>query len=682
MSYKTERLLQRINQLQDYLSGNGLSHPIIKDVSKEAIKLANTLSEGKLAINVLRTADEGATTLEKHLSDRPEIKNDYSIRVVELPRNLPDGEEEKPPALILRNPEASPLRQTYYNLDPESALTVGRDPNRSSLQIADSFNRVSGRHASFELSAGTGGNGRRQRWQIRDEGSKNGTFVNGVRVEGRQILQPGDQIVLGGPFPDSKQAALTFQYESVDQSAGYRHYRDLIDCDALCIVATEDHSDSDITRMIVEKVQAAPGPEIFFAPTRSISAPVAGEDNVVTGTNDELERLHTRLTALSDKKEDILVNRVTTRLNDLISILDSLMAEQEENLKNEYLKEEEKLGGASVEDLRERMKGLLRQVTNENDSFFRQARIDLGLAKAAAIDSFNKQSIISKIQAFIDGLGPVVHSKNGAKYIRLTPPGRSAESDVALTAFHLCQSELENWVTRQWDKVVNHYAGGGLDGLYRRINSSLKDFSSVATMDSIYPSTRPSVIPDLQESIMPGTGEALLREESLAVQVFKNFRSSASSLMSLIGLAVFIVPMFIDQGSSSGSSNSRSFVAELINSNPALKVIALPMMAAGIAYIIYSHKVSRRLNRDALRDGLRRETQGYYQSYAKDRIERLVQGLALALDAEDRRLKAYFDRVGEQLSLRVVEIRKRLEEIKSRIVAIGRERTAIKALGR
>src|SRR5262249_44513752 len=126
MSYKTERLLQRINQLQDYLPGTKLPHSVIKDVSREAIELANSLNEGKLAINIVRGAGEGAAMLEKHLSDRPEIKNDYSIRVVESPRNLPDGEEETPPALILQDPEASPLRQTYYDLTPESALMVGR----------------------------------------------------------------------------------------------------------------------------------------------------------------------------------------------------------------------------------------------------------------------------------------------------------------------------------------------------------------------------------------------------------------------------------------------------------------------------------------------------------------------------------------------------------------------------
>src|SRR5215475_6520401 len=143
MSYKTERLLQRINQLQDYLSGNAHSHPIIKGISKEAIELANSLNEGKLAINIIRTAGEGAATLERHLSDRPEVKNDFSVRVMELP----DAEDETPPALILQDPEASPMRQTYYDLAPESALIAGRDPKRASLLIADSFSRVSGRHA-------------------------------------------------------------------------------------------------------------------------------------------------------------------------------------------------------------------------------------------------------------------------------------------------------------------------------------------------------------------------------------------------------------------------------------------------------------------------------------------------------------------------------------------------------
>ena len=684
MSYKTERLLQRINQLQDYLSGNGRSHPLIEDVSREAVELAHSLSEEKLTVNIVRCVGEEAAMLEKYLSDRLEIKNDYRVRAVELPQSLPNEEGETPPALILQDPEASPVRQTSYTLESESSLVVGRDPSRAGLIIAGSFSRVSGRHATVESIAGPGGNGRRHRWQVRDEGSKNGTFVNGVRVEGRRILQPGDQIVLGGPFPDSKQAALTFQYKPVDRSAGRRPERGLINCDALCIVTTEDDLGSDIVRTILEKARTTGGPEIFVL-TRAISFLVAGEVDAVIGRNDEWDHLQARLTDLAKKKEDILLNRATRRLNEWISLLDSWLAEEEENLSDEYLRESEKLGGLGVEDLKERMKASLRQIANDNDAFFRQVRIDLGLAKVSAIDSFNKQSIVSKIQAFIDGLQPVVHSKNGAKYLRLAAAGKGAESDVALTAFSLCQSELENWVNRQWDKVVNHYAGGGIQELYRRIESSLTAFSSAATIDSITPPVRPPVSRELQESIMPGAGEALLREESLVMQVFKNFRSSASSLMSLVGLAVFIIPMFIGPDSPterSGSINSRAVISNMISSNPELKIIALIMMASGIAYIVYNYQVSHRLNRDELRNGLRREMQNYYQSYAKDRIDRLVQGLALALDAEDRRLKAYFDRVAEQISMRMGEIRKSLDEIKSRQVAIGRERTTIKALGR
>ncbi len=65
-------------------------------------------------------------------------------------------------------------------------LVVGRD-DECQLQIVDGF--TSGRHASLRR--------RGDSIIVRDLGSKNGTFVNGVRVTDRGVARNGDVLTIG-----------------------------------------------------------------------------------------------------------------------------------------------------------------------------------------------------------------------------------------------------------------------------------------------------------------------------------------------------------------------------------------------------------------------------------------------------------------------------------------------------
>ena len=88
-------------------------------------------------------------------------------------------------------------------LDSER-LTVGTLESNDLIVDADGVSRV---HAVFERFGET--------WIVRDLGSRNGTFVNGVRIIGERALHPGDEIVLGrfrllfrGPSTGKETAAI------------------------------------------------------------------------------------------------------------------------------------------------------------------------------------------------------------------------------------------------------------------------------------------------------------------------------------------------------------------------------------------------------------------------------------------------------------------------------------------
>lgn len=67
------------------------------------------------------------------------------------------------------------------------SMTIGREAGNPIALVEDST--ASRRHATISESGGT--------YTIRDEGSANGTFVNGARVTEKQ-LSPGDEIQIGG----------------------------------------------------------------------------------------------------------------------------------------------------------------------------------------------------------------------------------------------------------------------------------------------------------------------------------------------------------------------------------------------------------------------------------------------------------------------------------------------------
>ena len=111
-------------------------------------------------------------------------------------RRRPSGADIAPCLFLVargHQPTSPPLRLSLHRHDQVDlrrgeTLDVAPQRGQPALDLAIPDSKVSARHARFERCLGA--------WCVKDEQSKNGTFVNGVRVE-QASLSDGDLIDLG-----------------------------------------------------------------------------------------------------------------------------------------------------------------------------------------------------------------------------------------------------------------------------------------------------------------------------------------------------------------------------------------------------------------------------------------------------------------------------------------------------
>ena len=108
------------------------------------------------------------------------------------------------PCLVIKSGEQA---GKYFQLT-KRPLAGGRDP-ATEIQIIDP--KVSRRH--FQVRLGNGG------YCVRELRSKNGVFVNGVKITGEQPLRDGDEIKVGDT------SLVYFEDEDPDRTNAVEQYR-------------------------------------------------------------------------------------------------------------------------------------------------------------------------------------------------------------------------------------------------------------------------------------------------------------------------------------------------------------------------------------------------------------------------------------------------------------------------
>jgi pSer/pThr/pTyr-binding forkhead associated (FHA) protein len=75
-------------------------------------------------------------------------------------------------ALVGQDSSGNPVHLNFSEKALRQGLVLGRDPNESDAQVND--NSISRRHAKLQFDSGV--------LKVRDLGSTNGTWINGVRL--------------------------------------------------------------------------------------------------------------------------------------------------------------------------------------------------------------------------------------------------------------------------------------------------------------------------------------------------------------------------------------------------------------------------------------------------------------------------------------------------------------------
>jgi serine protease Do len=99
--------------------------------------------------------------------------------------------------IVIRHLSGSKINQNeQFPLDGFTELTIGRDPGSTLTFDAQRDDAVSRRHAIITIHQGE-----HPTFRIADQGSRNGTLVNGERIAAEMELLPDDQVELGKGGP-------------------------------------------------------------------------------------------------------------------------------------------------------------------------------------------------------------------------------------------------------------------------------------------------------------------------------------------------------------------------------------------------------------------------------------------------------------------------------------------------
>lgn len=676
MSPKSEKLLQRIQNIQKFVAARASREPAFGAVAGKLGKLAESLGREKLNIKIVSRFPALAQGLQRLVNTRDSLTSLYQIKTATLPDRPQEAAQTSTASLILTSASPTGEQQTRYPLPANQKVVIGRSSG-CQIMIPEDFRFVHRNHAEVlpleNSSSGNRGSG----WVIRDLNSRNGTYINGDRLQGEvHVLQPGDRINLGASNSSTSSAELIFECQGkapVNQENQLDQFPS--DCDVLCLVANATQNLSEEEKrligqgsqgqtlksiIVLDTSAASDGDKIVEANLKAVKTwcqkysqglamvslhlrpfyhPNAQGNEL--SLQPEINQFSELLENIANcESDEYLREQAKKQLIAEFTIIDRVYSEKLADLNKEIQQQQEALAGRTLDELSEQLKQAFKQVNEDKEKTFRQVRLDISQSKVALVDRFSKNSLMYKIKQSVDELKLEVTKEEGEIYLRLRSASMGKAESINDYMLRLCYNELGKWIDEEWGRTCHNYAEGGLTGFFQRNETTLTSLPTIeVTNFSFQPSQNLDVSKCLQESMVEFKTHLSYKESS-----------PVGDLISITG----------------------SIGLSMLMANP------MPFLMGGLGLLTRKvfQEQAQAAKREQLAENMRVSLYNHYQALAQNLVEKLVTKLVLALQAEEQRSKEALDKINAQLT-ELLAINKRLNECNAQRTSLNAEKAEL-----
>ncbi|MEO1340308.1 MAG: FHA domain-containing protein [Cyanobacteria bacterium J06635_13] len=697
MPPKAEKLSQTIESLQLFLSRKAEEREDLAEISRQLAQYNKTLKQKKLTVQIVSQEPALAQAVFDLISAEKELKRFFQLKFDAIPATPQQTAPKQRASIKLRQQlnNGTGLQQ-YKELDASREYAIGRSPESDITINGKLYQGVSWNHAVILPSAeGV----QTTQWQIGDRGSTNGTFVNGQQVEDGQLLSAGDVITLACPQTGDKVAELAFdvRVEALNREAD-REYWDAVDCDLIMVVIDSKEALAPEVKefvqnldrtyisqqfLLVDTPDPKKEPDIAKESATNLKAieswvktnlkeqgvelvplylkPFLAEDSKEEHDPRQLKKQERFIKTLGNvvkrQPENILAKRMAVKVVRSAEPVEPFLSQQQQELADKLAAEERELASLGETNLKEISKKAIAEANQNKDKFFKQIKLDMSQSKAALLDVYSKKSIVYQIQDFVDGLTPVVSSKNGQKIIQLNDDA-SDSKDINTSLIKFCTQSLEKWAVAEWQRINYSYGNGGLHSLLERLKQKTNVIPGVLSESPFAEPDDVDVKDNLLMSFAGTNCETTHKQKSLGGYIMKQLRSQMMQVMMMATLGLSMIGITANKG------KLMSDMSNYFKQYPWL----FGIFVCGIIFLLvsaYNNENDTKLQEAGVK--LKKDLSGYYQSFTKNLLDKVIQDITLNLELEDKKIADSLGLVSEAYGDHLIEIEKKQIQIKSNL---------------
>lgn len=690
MPPKADKLQQNIESIKSFLNRKLPEYNELTNVISKVNKIEALLSEKKLTLQIVGNEEKLIQAMFDLISKNPEFNQGYKIKydlIPELPKEMLPTSLSILKLVNFIDGEINVIQEII--LDNNQVYSLGRNPELNVVLDGNIYKGVSWQHAEIKTIFDEKGIAK---WQIKDLNSSNGTFVNGEKIVDR-ILHSGEIITIANSSYQDNFACFYFTEEMVNQDNINNAYYDVIDCDVLLLVSAYNsyqlnsiflktlniemmskqflvmdldiQEDEKNIEIVISEWESWLESQNFDYKIDFFPLPLTPyyqedyQDNLSKQMQKRLDKFIKSLAnVIKRQPENILAKRLNAQLIPLITPLESILVKEDEELNQKITHFQGKLQEMMKQNWKDITKNVLGEVKEDKEKFFKQIKTDLTQAKAAILDNFSKRSLICQIQDFVDDLQPIIFKKEGQPYVKLSPKQGDINADLNQIIIQFSTSTMENWALKEWDKILNIYGNGGLNGLLIRSNERANIIPNLFSESPFHEPSELDVKNNFIISFMGIDSDVRHKQVSMAGYIMKTIRSNLMQIMMMATLVFAVL------GQKVGKNEMFAQLSGVFKQFPFL--LGLGVFAL-IFFLTTSYNQDNNLKLEEAAEKLRKEVSSYYQSLSKNLLEKVIQDINLTLEYEANRLDNSLQNIQESYSEYIIEQEKKQISIKANL---------------